>query len=127
MHDNRPEFEALSPEAKVMIGAYWGVMIADKVQFDRPWAIHPTTRKALDELVAAGYLTMEPLNRYKDCPLLWKPTAKLREERPGVSQAFLKEHSTFPVLLSDEEAEKAAPAAWRRARRQELARQAAAG
>lgn len=94
---NTAEFEALSVEAKVVAGCWWGVMMTDKVGFDRPWTIHPQTRKGLDDLAAAGYLTCEPRNRYPNCPLDWKPTDKMRTERPRVSQAFLKEHSTFPI------------------------------
>lgn len=96
MSKNTQEFESLSVEAKVLTGAWWGIMMTGEVTFDRPWIIHPSTRKGLNELVAAGYLTAAPLNRYKDCPWVWKPTDKMKAERPQVSMAFMKANG-FPI------------------------------
>lgn len=92
---NTPEFEALSVEAKVVCGAFWGIMLTTELGFERPWIIHERTRKGLDELVAAGYLTVEKFNQYSD-KLIWKTTDKLRAELPRVSMKFMKENS-FPV------------------------------
>ena len=95
MNSNAADQVPLSVEAKVLIGAFWGVMMTDKVQFDRPWIIHPRTRKGLDELVAGGYLTVETLNDHLDSPMLWRPTAKMVSSRPRVSRGFI-EANTFP-------------------------------
>lgn len=97
---NTPEFESLITEAKVLVGAWWGILPSSEVTFQRPHVIHPRTRQGLDALVAAGYLTVEPLNRHKDSPLTWKPTAKLRSERPKVSRAFM-EQNTFPIKIEE--------------------------
>lgn len=93
---NTAEFEALSPEAKTLVGAWWGVMMTTEVTFQRPWIIHPQARKGLDELVAAGYLSCEPLNQCENPPMGWKPTEKLKTEQPKVSRDFMKANS-FPI------------------------------
>lgn len=103
-----------SDEAKVVCGAWWNVTMTDNLQFDRPWIIHPRTRKGLDELVDKGYLTSEPLNHYKDAPLCFRPTKKMKSERPAKDfwetydemEAFLQENN-FPI--TDESQPKTSP------------------
>ena len=86
----------LSTEAKVVAGTFWGIMPTDELSFNRPHIIHPKTRKGLDDLVEAGLLTMEPLNDYKNPPLVWKPTDKMKTDKPDTPLAFIKAHG-FPV------------------------------
>lgn len=96
---NTAEFESLSNEAKAIAGAYWGNgMMSDRLSFKRPWVISHKARKALDDLVEAGYLTVATLNDHPKSPMEWQPTSKMRSERPTVSAAFLKEHGKFPML-----------------------------
>ena len=85
----------LSTEAKVVAGTFWGRMYLTTLSFDRPWALTTQTRKGLDELVEAGFLTMTPRNNIKDCPLDWEPTDKMKSERPGknVSYDFICKNS----------------------------------
>lgn len=86
----------LSTEAKVVGATWWGgPMMLTELSFDRPWIIHPKTRKGLDDLVAAGLLTVEKFNRVSD-KLVWKPTDKMKTSPPKASLAFLKANS-FPV------------------------------
>lgn len=85
----------LSIEARVVIGAFWGVMPTDELSFQRPHIIHPRTRKGLDELVEAGMLTVERFNKHSDT-LVWKPTDKMKTDKPELDMEFLKENS-FPV------------------------------
>jgi len=94
---NTNEFEALIPQAKVLVGAYWGPMMTDVLSFNRPWVISHSARKGLDALVAAGYLTMSPRNDHPKSPLEWRPTDKLRTEKPRISPAFMKEYGRFPM------------------------------
>ena len=86
----------LSTEAQVVSGTWWGTMHTDMLSFERPHIIHPSTRKGLDDLVKAGLLIMTPRNDSKDPPLDWKPTHKMKTDRPKVSLDFIKEHG-FPV------------------------------
>lgn len=89
----------LSAEAQVMAFMFGGIMPMDKMQFDRPWAIHSRARKGLDELVDAGLLTVEPLNHYKDCPLIWKPTDAMKDHK-HCSREFLEANS-FPMTIPE--------------------------
>lgn len=90
----------LSIEAKVICGTWWGVIGNSEVVFQRPWIIHPRTRKGLDELVEKGFLTVEQ----QSAALVWKPTAKMHIERPAREialttagfSAFMRENS-FPI------------------------------
>lgn len=97
---NTPEFDALSTEAKVMIGSMWSIIAAAQVRFDRPHIIHPRARKGLDDLVEAGYLTVETLNKMDGSPWIWKPTDKLKAERPRVPIDFIETNS-FPITQED--------------------------
>ena len=91
---NTSEFEALSIEAKVVCGGFWGIIRKNEVSFARPWVIHPRMRKGLDELVDAGYLTVKKPNNISDT-LVWRYTDKLLEEKPRVSMGFI-EANNFP-------------------------------
>lgn len=95
----------LSIEAKVCVGCWWNVMMVTELSFQRPWIITPRTRKGLDELVAKGYLTVEKFNKYND-KLVWKPTDKLRNEKPRVSREFMEQHGTFPITDENQLKEK---------------------
>lgn len=86
----------LSIEAKVMAGTFWGPIYLTTLSFERPWILHPSARKGLDDLVEAGFLGMEPRNDLKDCPIDWQPTLKMKMENPKVSQAFIIKNS-FPL------------------------------
>jgi hypothetical protein len=103
MSSNTAEFEALSTEAKTMVGAFWSIMRITELCFERPWIITPQARKGLDDLTAAGYLKAEQVNpRYGDkSPMVWKPTGKMKAEKPRVSLAFVEANS-FPI--TDEKA-----------------------
>jgi len=85
----------LSIEAKAMIGAFWTLLPLNELSFDRPWIIHPRSRKGLDELVDKGFLTVEKFNDHSE-RLVWKPTDKMGTDKPKVSLKFLKENS-FPL------------------------------
>ncbi len=85
----------LSTEAKVIIGAFWGIMPTSELSFARPHIIHPRARQGLDELVKTGMLTVEKFNKYSD-KLVWKPTDKMKTNKPKVSKAFIKANS-FPI------------------------------
>ena len=91
--------DELSTEALVVCGAFWGVLPTSELSFERPHVIHPRTRKGLDDLVAAGFLTVERFNNISD-KLVWKPTERMKSERPKVSRAFMKDNS-FPVTTDD--------------------------
>lgn len=81
--------EKLSIEAKVMLGGFFGIMITDELYFKRPHIMTEKSRKGLDELVEQGWLTVDK----KRDGLVWKPTDKLKKERPQVSLEFIKEHN----------------------------------
>jgi len=83
----------LSTEAKAVCGAFWGPMLTEKLTFQRPHILTQKARKGLDELTEAGFLTVE------DEPgggLTWRPTDKMRSERPRVSMAFARANK-FPI------------------------------
>jgi len=84
----------LSTEAKVVYGAQFSFGLTE-LSFNRPHIIHPRMRRGLDDLVAAGLLTMEKFNEHS-AKLLWKPTEKLKANRPTVSMKFIKANS-FPI------------------------------
>ena len=89
-----------SIEAQVVAGAFWGrLMPCTALSFERPWIIHPKTRKGLDELVEAGLLTMERFNKISD-KLIWKPTSRMEAEGPKPSIAFMKGNG-FPVTTEN--------------------------
>lgn len=87
----------LSVEAQVVYGGMWMLPICEnsEVTFQRPWVIHPRTRKGLDELVENGFLIVEPFNKISPA-LTWKPTAKMTAKRVQLPWKFLEENS-FPV------------------------------
>lgn len=96
------EFDTLSTDAKVVIGAFFGILITSELTFNRPWIIAPRMRAALDELNTAGYLTAEPLNQMKHPPMVWRPTEKLkntdRQERAAISRdEDFMERNGFPI------------------------------
>jgi len=86
----------LSVEAQVVIGGFFSILITTELSFKRPWVIHPKMRKGLDDLVDAGYLTVEKFNKHSGT-MIWRPTEKLKSENPKVSRAFMEQHS-FPVM-----------------------------
>ena len=95
---NSAAFEALSVEAKVLVGGWCGVRGATmitQIAFRWPETIHPRTRKGLDDLVAAGYLTVKST---ENGSVAWTPTALLVSERPRVPAAFLKSNH-FPTTI----------------------------
>ncbi len=85
----------LSIEAKCVAGSIFCAVPTDELSFERPWIIHPRTRKGLDDLVAAGLLIMRTWNPYS-AKVLWTQTDKLRENPLNISMAFLKANS-FPL------------------------------
>ncbi len=88
----------LSTEAKVMAFSFWGIISHSELSFARPHIITPQARKGLDDLVEAGLLTVERFNKYTD-KLVWKPTDKMKTDKPKVSMAFAEKHS---FRLTDE-------------------------
>lgn len=82
-----------SIEAQVVAGAFWGALT--EVSFKRPHIIHERARKGLDELVAAGLLTMRPRND-RSAELVWTATPRMKKEGPKPTMAFLKANA-FPI------------------------------
>lgn len=85
----------LSVEAKVVCGAFWGIMGMTEVSFERPHIITKKARKGLDDLVTAGLLTVEKFNQHS-AKLVWKPTGKMKTNKPKVSHEYIKAN-TFPI------------------------------
>lgn len=97
MRDNGTKAgHSLSVEAQVVAASLFMFMSDNQsVTFKRPWIIHPRTRKGLDGLTRAGYLTCEPLNTFKDCPLTWRATAAMRTLKKA-PMSFVQANS-FPI------------------------------
>lgn len=83
----------LSTEAKVIIGAMFPFGSKTEVSFARPHIMTPQCRKGFDDLVEAGYLTVEKFNRFTD-KLVWKPTEKMKD-KPKISNKFIKDNTFF--------------------------------
>ena len=78
----------------MVAGCFWGMMMPrTELSFDRPWIIHPRTRKGLDELVEAGLLTVEKFDNPHSDKLIWKPTPRMGTEGPKPSMAFMQANS----------------------------------
>lgn len=81
----------LSTEANVIYGGLYQMIPKNEVTFQRPHIMTEQARKGFDDLVEAGYLTVEPFNKYG--ALTWRPTAKLHKERFEVSRDYIKQHN----------------------------------
>lgn len=84
--------ENLSTEAKVVSGTFWGVIPVTELTFQRPHIIHPSARKGLNDLTAAGLLVFEDRHGIA----IWRPTERMKASPPKVSQEFIKRNS-FPI------------------------------
>jgi len=78
-----------------MIGGFWKFSSKMELTFHRPHIITDQARKGLDDLVQAGFLTVDRLNHISDA-LVWTPTQKMADEKPKVSMKFIEEN-TFPI------------------------------
>lgn len=92
MSELSPELEKLSTDAKVVGGAWFGMgsktIVTLHLIENKPTA---HTQSALDEMVRAGVLSVEPFNRYGG--LVYKP---LIETRPLLR--WLSTHKNDPAV-----------------------------
>ena len=91
----------LSIIAQVVYAGHWMMMPVMEMTFQRPWVIGVEMRKGLDELVEAGYLSVEKFdNKYSDA-MVWKPTQKMMDldrSENWYERSFLEEHGRFKVI-----------------------------
>lgn len=102
-------FEALSSDAKAVLGAHFVFGGQTSVTFHTPWNIAPRTMAALNECVSAGLLSKmdgeEGLYAHT-----YRPLADMRELRSWMGKNM--EAANFSIMVSAKERRECPPSGW---------------